>query len=79
MTSIVAKWQSISKKEKTDDEEKKTKNEGSAAQIDDKKEMPGNNVYRACVLFILISPVNQKKLTDRLCFFYVEQLLRQLR
>ncbi|XP_054454141.1 nucleolar pre-ribosomal-associated protein 1 [Anoplopoma fimbria] len=36
MTSIVAKWQSLSKKEKTDGEEKKTKTEGSAEQTDNK-------------------------------------------
>lgn len=46
MTSIVSKWQSLSKKEKTDAEEKKTKPEESAAQTDDKKETPGNNTYR---------------------------------
>ncbi|XP_031719530.1 nucleolar pre-ribosomal-associated protein 1 isoform X1 [Anarrhichthys ocellatus] len=36
ITSIVAKWQSLSKKEKTDGEEKKTKTEGSAEQTDNK-------------------------------------------
>ncbi|XP_041796305.1 nucleolar pre-ribosomal-associated protein 1 isoform X2 [Chelmon rostratus] len=57
MTSIVAKWQSISKKEKTDDEEKKTKNEGSAAQIDDKKEMPVAETAEVILLKALILQV----------------------
>ncbi|XP_042342998.1 nucleolar pre-ribosomal-associated protein 1 [Plectropomus leopardus] len=40
MTSIVAKWQSLSKKEKTDGEEKQTRTEGSAVQTDNKNEVP---------------------------------------
>ncbi|KAG8001883.1 Nucleolar pre-ribosomal-associated protein 1 [Nibea albiflora] len=40
MTSIVSKWQSLSKKEKTNGEEKVTKTEGSAPQTDNKNEMP---------------------------------------
>lgn len=60
MTSIVSKWQSLSKKEKTDVEEKKTKAEESAAQTDDIKETPGNNIYRRRVTLILISPVKRQ-------------------
>ena len=41
MTSIVAKWQSLSKKEKTEGEDKKTKTEGSSEKTDNKKEEPG--------------------------------------
>lgn len=52
MTSIVAKWQSLSKKEKTNGEEKVTKTEGSAPQTDNKNEMPGNNIYRTCIVFM---------------------------
>ncbi|XP_044210403.1 nucleolar pre-ribosomal-associated protein 1 isoform X1 [Thunnus albacares] len=40
MTSIVAKWQSLTKKEKTEGEGKTTKNEGSAEQTDAKNEDP---------------------------------------
>ncbi|XP_029302759.1 nucleolar pre-ribosomal-associated protein 1 isoform X2 [Cottoperca gobio] len=40
MTSIVSKWQSLSKKEKTDAEEKKTKTEGSAEQTDNENKVP---------------------------------------
>ncbi|XP_035477550.2 nucleolar pre-ribosomal-associated protein 1 isoform X1 [Scophthalmus maximus] len=40
MTSIVAKWQSLSKKEKMDCEGNKTKEAGSAEQTDDKNEVP---------------------------------------
>uniref|UniRef100_A0A8D3C091 Nucleolar pre-ribosomal-associated protein 1 n=1 Tax=Scophthalmus maximus TaxID=52904 RepID=A0A8D3C091_SCOMX len=39
MTSIVAKWQSLSKKEKMDCEGNKTKEAGSAEQTDDKNEV----------------------------------------
>lgn len=41
ITSLIAKWQSLSKKEKMNDEEKKTPTEGSITQIDDKNEIPG--------------------------------------
>nr|XP_019943993.1 PREDICTED: nucleolar pre-ribosomal-associated protein 1 isoform X2 [Paralichthys olivaceus] len=40
MTSIVAKWQSLSKKEKTEGGDKKTKTEGSTEKMDNKKEEP---------------------------------------
>uniref|UniRef100_A0A8C9ZVQ2 URB1 ribosome biogenesis homolog n=1 Tax=Sander lucioperca TaxID=283035 RepID=A0A8C9ZVQ2_SANLU len=39
ITSIVSKWQSLSKKEKTDSEENKAKTEGSAEQTDNKNEV----------------------------------------
>lgn len=51
MTSIVAKWQSLSKKEITGGEENKTKTEGSAEQTDNKAKEPGNNLYSTCMLF----------------------------
>lgn len=60
MTSIVAKWQSLSKKDMTGGEEKKTKTEGGAEQRDNKSEVPGNNIYSTCILFSLISPVKQR-------------------
>lgn len=70
MTSVVAKWQSLSKKEKTDDEEKKTKAE---EQTENKNEVPGNNIYDTHILCILISPLKQRvwpaKTFDRLFFF----------
>lgn len=50
MTSIVSKWQLLSKKEKTSSEEKKAKTEESAEQTDNKNEVPGNNI---CSTFIL--------------------------
>ena len=83
MTSIVAKWQSLTKKEKTEGEGKTTKNEGSAEQTDTKNEDPGNNSYRICILFVFISPVKQRRQsvnTNRLTHvFNVEQLQRQPR
>lgn len=58
MTSIVSKWQSLSKKENTGSEDKTTKNEGSAKQADNKSELSGNNIYIITITFINIS---QKK------------------
>lgn len=43
ITSIIAKWQSLSKKEKMNDEEKNTPTEGSVTQTDDKNEIPGTH------------------------------------
>lgn len=49
MTSIVSKWQSLSKKDKTsgEEKEKKAKTERSSEQMDNKNEVPGNNIYSA--------------------------------
>lgn len=45
MTSVVAKWQSLTKKEKTDGEDKKSKKEANAAATTDgKSEAPGNHI-----------------------------------
>ncbi|XP_076592199.1 nucleolar pre-ribosomal-associated protein 1 [Chaetodon auriga] len=57
MTSIVAKWQSLSKKEKMDDEEKKTKTEETAAQRDDKNEIPVAETAEVVLLKALILQV----------------------
>ncbi|KAM8769351.1 nucleolar pre-ribosomal-associated protein 1 isoform 2-T2 [Acanthopagrus schlegelii] len=57
MTSIVSKWQSLSKKEKTDVEEKKTKAEESAAQTDDIKETPVAETAEIILLKTLILQV----------------------
>ncbi|XP_037631816.1 nucleolar pre-ribosomal-associated protein 1 isoform X2 [Sebastes umbrosus] len=54
MTSIVAKWQSLSKKEKTDGEEKKTKTEGSAEQTDKQNEVQGAETAEVILLKTLI-------------------------
>ncbi|KAL7400418.1 hypothetical protein ABVT39_012092 [Epinephelus coioides] len=57
MTSIVAKWQSLSKKEKTDGEEKQTKTEGSAEQTDNKNEVPVAETAEVILLKTLILQV----------------------
>ncbi|XP_040902942.1 nucleolar pre-ribosomal-associated protein 1 [Toxotes jaculatrix] len=54
MTSIVAKWQSLSKKEKTGGEEKKTKTEASAEQTADKNEVPVAETAEVIMLKALI-------------------------
>lgn len=43
ITSVIAKWQSLSKKEKMNDEGKNTPTEGSVMQTDDKNEIPGTH------------------------------------
>ncbi|XP_035536073.1 nucleolar pre-ribosomal-associated protein 1 [Morone saxatilis] len=57
MTSIVAQWQSLSKKEKINGEEKKTKTQGSAAQTDEKNEMPVAETAELILLKALILQV----------------------
>uniref|UniRef100_A0A8C4IDY3 Nucleolar pre-ribosomal-associated protein 1 n=1 Tax=Dicentrarchus labrax TaxID=13489 RepID=A0A8C4IDY3_DICLA len=54
MTSIVAQWQSLSKKEKINGEEKKTKTQGSAAQTDDKNEMPAELILLKALILQVI-------------------------
>lgn len=46
ITSVIAKWQSLSKKEKMNDEGKNIPTEGSVTQTDDKKENPGAHTER---------------------------------
>lgn len=46
ITSVIAKWQSLSKKEKLNDEEKNIPAEGSVTQTVDKKEKPGTHTER---------------------------------
>ncbi|KAI3354092.1 hypothetical protein L3Q82_018642 [Scortum barcoo] len=57
MTSIVAKWQSLSKKEKTDGEDKKTKTEGRAEQMNNKNEAPAADTAEVILLKALILQV----------------------
>uniref|UniRef100_A0A3B4UFA2 URB1 ribosome biogenesis homolog n=1 Tax=Seriola dumerili TaxID=41447 RepID=A0A3B4UFA2_SERDU len=57
MTSIVAKWQSLSKKEKTSGEEKKAKTEGSGEQTDNKNEVPDAETAEVIMLKALILQV----------------------
>ncbi|KAK2846727.1 hypothetical protein Q5P01_009726 [Channa striata] len=57
MTSIVAKWQSLSKKEKMSGEERKTKTEGSAEQSVDKSEEPAAETVEVILLKALILQV----------------------
>lgn len=45
ITSVIARWQSLSKKEKMNDE-KNIPTEGSVTQTDDKKENPGAHTER---------------------------------
>ncbi|KAM3616229.1 uncharacterized protein V6R79_014656 [Siganus canaliculatus] len=52
--SIVAKWQSLSKKEKVNGEEEKTKTEGSDAQAKEKSEMPVAETAEVILLKALI-------------------------
>lgn len=53
ITSVIAKWQSLSKKEMTNDEEKNTPTEGSVTQTDDKNENPGTHTeHTSYVAFI---------------------------
>lgn len=58
MTSIISKWQSLSKKEKMNSEEKNGKAEGTVVQMNERNEIPGKSVYN--ILFILISSVKQQ-------------------
>ncbi|KAK2912907.1 nucleolar pre-ribosomal-associated protein 1 isoform X1 [Channa argus] len=57
MTSIVAKWQSLSRKEKTSGKEKKSKMEESAEQTLDKSEVPVAETAEAILLKALILQV----------------------
>ncbi|KAG7243058.1 hypothetical protein INR49_016433 [Caranx melampygus] len=57
MTSIVSKWQSLSKKEKTSGEEKKAKTEGSSEQTDNKNEVPDAETAEVIMLKALILKV----------------------
>ncbi|XP_074535890.1 nucleolar pre-ribosomal-associated protein 1 [Halichoeres trimaculatus] len=57
MTSIVSKWQSLSKKEKTDGEEITKKSEGSAEQTADKSESPVAETAEVILLKALILQV----------------------
>ncbi|KAL3057633.1 hypothetical protein OYC64_007984 [Pagothenia borchgrevinki] len=54
MTSIVSKWQSLSKKEKTDGDEKKTKTEEVAEQTTNKNEVPVAETAEVILLKTLI-------------------------
>ena len=57
MTGIVSTWQSLSKKEKAEGDDKKAKGEEKAELTEEKKEQPGSNLH----LFysIRISPINE--------------------
>ncbi|KAK5868904.1 hypothetical protein PBY51_009879 [Eleginops maclovinus] len=57
MTSIVSKWQSLSKKEKTDCEEKKTKTEGVVEPTPKKNEVPVAETAEVILLKTLILQV----------------------
>ncbi|TDH14693.1 hypothetical protein EPR50_G00022920 [Perca flavescens] len=57
ITSIVSKWQSLSKKEKTDGEEKKAKTEGSVEQTDNKNKGPVAETAEVILLKTLILQV----------------------
>ncbi|XP_032363230.1 nucleolar pre-ribosomal-associated protein 1 [Etheostoma spectabile] len=57
ITSIVSKWQSLSKKEKMDGEEKTAKIEGSAEQTDNKNEAPVAETAEVILLKTLILQV----------------------
>ncbi|XP_070685256.1 nucleolar pre-ribosomal-associated protein 1 [Pempheris klunzingeri] len=57
ITSIVAKWQSLSKKEKMEGEEKKTKTEGKAQQTENKNEAPVAESAEVILLKTLILQV----------------------
>ncbi|KAM6988691.1 nucleolar pre-ribosomal-associated protein 1 isoform 2-T2 [Tautogolabrus adspersus] len=57
MTGIVSKWQSISKKEKTDGEEKKNRTKGGAEQTDNKNEAPVAETAEVILLKALILQV----------------------
>lgn len=69
MTSIVAKWQSLSKKEMTGDDKNKTKAGESAEQTENKNKEPGNNFYSACIYYEKSSKTKGKsKQFSLLCF-----------
>ncbi|KAI4816002.1 hypothetical protein KUCAC02_006121, partial [Chaenocephalus aceratus] len=57
MTSIVSKWQSLSKKEKTDGDEKKTTTEGVTEQTTNKNEVPVAETAEVILLKTLILQV----------------------
>lgn len=59
MTSIIAKWQSLSKKEKMTGEERNAKAEGP-----DKNETPGTSTQNFSMLFILIGSVKLRMTSD---------------
>lgn len=66
MTSIIAKWQSLSKKEKMTGEERNAKAEGPVAQMNDKNETPGTSTQNFSMLFILIGSV-KLRMTSKGC------------
>ncbi|TNN01113.1 hypothetical protein fugu_010495 [Takifugu bimaculatus] len=57
ITSVIAKWQSLSKKEKMNDEGKNLPTEGSVTQTDDKKENPAAETAEVILLKALILQV----------------------
>ncbi|XP_065816652.1 nucleolar pre-ribosomal-associated protein 1 isoform X2 [Labrus bergylta] len=57
MTGIVSKWQSISKKEKTDGEDKKNRTKGGAEETDNKNEAPAAETAEVILLKALILQV----------------------
>ncbi|TWW76931.1 nucleolar pre-ribosomal-associated protein 1 [Takifugu flavidus] len=57
ITSVIAKWQSLSKKEKMNDEGKNIPTEGSVTQTDDKKENPAAETAEVILLKALILQV----------------------
>uniref|UniRef100_A0A673CAG6 URB1 ribosome biogenesis homolog n=1 Tax=Sphaeramia orbicularis TaxID=375764 RepID=A0A673CAG6_9TELE len=53
MTSIVSKWQSLSKKDKPETDGKKAKAEGSGKQLDMMNEAPGNRIHNSDRVILL--------------------------
>lgn len=64
MTSIIAKWQSLSKKEKMTGEERNTKAEGPVVQMNDKNETPGTSIQNFFMLFLLVGSVKLRMTSE---------------
>lgn len=78
LTSIIAKWQSISKKEKATGEEKQSKTEESATKTSEENENPGPGECDTDTNIFFTTGIANKgrRLTVVLC---VEQLQKRLR
>lgn len=78
ITSVISKWQSLSKKEKINNEEKNTPLEGSVTQADVKNEIPGTRTEHSYFV-VYLSQTATTRVTVAVSFPFFEQLLRQLR
>lgn len=70
MTSIISKWQSLSKKEKMNSEEKNVKAEGTVVQMNEKNEIPGKSLYNIYCSFWSVLWNNRDDQQEQLIFYF---------